>query len=184
HRGVTGKTQNKDKGPEHMHAVLLERSQPLRQVVARLVEGLENRLQSFFGDGFHAHKRAMDARLTHGVQKLRVLARFHGDLSEKRHVLGELCQLLHQVESLRSHGFQFFNTGRVALLFGQLNVRQSDGIEVIIRQRDEAKTETPQLHDLLDHDIRTTLARLLAIGSPYRAERTMLRAATYRLYGC
>ena len=71
---------------------------------------------------------------------------------------------------------------RVALLFGELNVGQSDGIEVIVRQRDEAKPETPQLHDLLDHHIRRALARLLSVGTPHRTERTMFRAAAHGLH--
>ncbi len=89
------------------------------------------------------------------------------------------------INSNRSERMAFSSATRAALpcFSASSNVGQGDGIEVIIRQRDEAKSETPQLHDLLDHDIRRTLARLLAVGSPHRTERTMLRAAAHRLHG-
>src|SRR5882724_4661790 len=91
---------------------------------------------------FHSHQRALDVGKAHRVEKLCVFPGFYRDLSEKDHVSGKLR---HQLEPLRAHGFQFRDASHVALLLGELNVGQSDGIEVIIRQRDEAKSETPQL---------------------------------------
>ena len=78
---------------------------------------------------------------------------------------------------------QFRDAMRVALLFGELNIGQGDGIEVIVGQRDEAKPETPQLHDLLDHHVGRALPRLLSVGTPHRTERTMFGATAHRLHG-
>jgi hypothetical protein len=58
------------KDPSTWHAVLLECPEPLSQVVAGRVEGLEDRLQSFFGDGFHSHQRALDVGQSHRVESL------------------------------------------------------------------------------------------------------------------
>src|SRR5262249_37710268 len=62
-------------------------------------------------------------------------------------------------------------------------VGQRHRVEVVVGERDEAEFETTQFDDLADHAIDTTLPRLLAVGSPHRAERTVLRAAANRLDG-
>jgi hypothetical protein len=41
------------------------------------------------------------------------------------------------------HRLQLPDAMRVTLLFGELNVGLGDGIEVIVGERDEAKSETP-----------------------------------------
>ena len=61
-------------------------------------------------------------------------------------------------------------------------IRKRDGIEVVVRQRDEAEAATAQIHDFLDDAIDLTLSRLLTIGPPHRTERAVLRAAAYGLH--
>src|ERR1051325_2472183 len=166
-----------------MHAMLLECPEPLSQIGAGRVETLKDGLEALFGDGFHSHQRALDAGPAHRVEKLRVFTGFHRDLCEKDHVVGKLGYLVHHLEPLRAHRFQFRDTSHVGLLLGELNVGQGNGIEVIVRKRDEAKSEAPQLHDLFDHHIRGTLPRLLSVGTPHRTERTMFRATAHGLHG-
>ena len=73
---------------------------------ARIVPVLENRLQPFGGHRLHAHQRALDIGFPHGVKILGVFARFHGDLGKEHHVLGQLCQLFHQLKSFDTNGRQ------------------------------------------------------------------------------
>ena len=51
-----------------------------------------------------------------------VFARFHGDLGEEHHVLGELGQLLHQLEALGADGGELFELGEVVLLARQAQI--------------------------------------------------------------
>ena len=64
-------------------------------------------------------------------------------------------------------GMQLLDAMGVVLLFRELNIGQGDGIEIIVGQRDEAKPETPQFHDLFDHHVGGALARLLSVGTPH-----------------
>src|SRR5512146_146064 len=65
---------------------------------------------------------------------------------------------------------------------GELQVIQSDGVEVVISQRDKTKTQSAQLDNLLDDSIRGALAGALAVSAPNRAEGAMLGAAAHGLH--
>src|SRR5215510_1292687 len=52
----------------------------------------------------------------------------------------------------------------------------------IFAQRNEAKPFPPKGHDLGDDGGDGSLARLLTVGPPHRAERAVLRAAAYGLH--
>ena len=75
--------QTEDERAEHVHAVLAERSQPVDERLAALVEAFVDVLEPFGRDGFHAHQRALDVRTTHGVEELGILGGLHRDLSEE-----------------------------------------------------------------------------------------------------
>ena len=62
-------------------------------------------------------------------------------------------------------------------------VRQRDRIEVVVGQRDEPEAVTPELDDLGDDAVDAALPRLLAVGAPDRAERTVLGTPAHRLHG-
>src|SRR6185312_5829641 len=72
--------------------------------------------------------------------------------------------------------------GKVLLTLGQLNVGKTHGVKVIVRQRDETEPSPPELHDLFDHRVRSSLAWTLAVGPPNRAERAMFRASADGLH--
>ena len=55
-------------------------------------------------------------------------------------------------------------------------------IEIVVGERDEAEPEAAELDDLADDAVDPALARLLAVGPPDRAERTVLRTAAHGLH--
>ena len=74
--------------------------QPRDQRVAGQVEPLVDVLQPFRRHRLDADQRAADVRPAHRVEELRILGRFHRDLREEHHVVGQLRELRHQLEAL------------------------------------------------------------------------------------
>ncbi len=70
----------------------------------------------------------------------------------------------------------------IVLLAGQAQIGKGDGIEVVVGQRDEAKTEAAQGDDFVDHALMIALPRLLPIGAPDAAEGAVLGAAANGLH--
>src|ERR1700674_5846078 len=138
-RTIAGQTENER--AEHVHAVTPECPKLFREFIACQVEVLVDILQSFRGNRFHADQGALDARRLHGIEELQILGRFHRDLSKENHVIRELGETRHQLKPLRPKGFQFIQPGGVFLLSRQAKVGQSDGIEVVIRQRNKTKAQ-------------------------------------------
>ena len=141
-----------------------------------------NVLEPFRRHRLHADERALDARLLHRVEEFRILGRFHRDLSEEHHVVGELREPSHQREALGANRAERLELRLVAAPRRHLQIGERDRIEVVVGELDEPEPAAPQLHDLLDDAVAPALARPLAVGLPHRAERAMLGAATYGLY--
>ena len=99
--------QPEDERAEHVHAVLLERAQPLDQRRRRRVEVLVDVLQAFGRDRLDADQRALDARR-------RIASRNSGSSAasivicvKKIMSSRQLRQLLHQLEPLGAQRLQF-----------------------------------------------------------------------------
>ena len=118
----------------------------------------------------------------HGIEELSVFGRFHGDLGKENRVGRQLGQPPHEFKALCPDGLKFIEPVRVVLLLGQAEVGESHGIKIVVGERDEAKSQSPQLDDFLDYHIRGTLAGTLTVGPPNRAEGAMLGAAPNRLH--
>ena len=116
------------------------------------------------------------------VEELRILGRFHRDLREEHHVVGQLREPAHQLEALGANRAQRLELRLVAAPRRHLQIGQRDRIEVVVGERDEPEPAAPQLHDLLDDAVAPALARPLAVGLPHRAERAVLRAAAHGLH--
>ena len=80
----------------------------------------------------------------HGVEKFRVFGRFHGDLREKGHIVGQFGQSFHELKAFLADRAQFVHPMLVALALGQRDVGQRDRIEIIVGQRDEFESLAPQ----------------------------------------
>jgi hypothetical protein len=139
-----------------------EGTEALDQVFPGAVEVLVDVLQATGRDRLDAHQDTPDARGAHGVEECRVFRSFHSDLGEKGHVRREFGQALQQFEALCTGGLQLLRALGGVLPLRKIDVRQGDGIEVVVRQGDEAEAEPPKLHDLLDHRVDRALPRLLA----------------------
>ena len=77
-------------------------------------------------------------------------------------------------------GGEFF---RIILLAGEAEISQRDGVEVIVSEGDEAKSESTEINNFVDDFFEGALPRLLAIGAPDRAKGAVLWAATDGLHG-
>ena len=175
--------ESENEAPQNVHTMGAERLQAHGEAVARFVEVLENGLQALFSHRLHSNERPEDVGLFHCHQELHVLARFHRNLREENHVLGQQGQFLHEVEPLVANLLQLGYTRRVALLFRQMDVGDGHRVKVIVGQSNEAVPETPELDDFVNDHIRLALARLLPVRAPNRTEGTMLRAAANSLDG-
>ncbi len=158
-----------------------ERTESSRQLVTVEIEPLVDVLEALLGDGLDAHERPLDARCAHRVEKRGVFGRFHGDLGEEHEIVGQLGELLHQLEPLFAHLLQFVEAALVRLPFGSRQIGEGHRIEVIVGEGDESESRSPELHDLADDRVHGPLAWLLAVGAPDRTERTMLRTAAHGL---
>ena len=114
----------------------------------------------------------------HGIQEVDVFRGLHGDLGKEDCVWGKLCQAGHEFKAFCANRFELVKTGGVVLLFCQSQVGKRNGIKVVVSKRDEAESETAQLHDFLDHNIGSALPRTLSVSSPNGTERTMLGTTT------
>ena len=128
-------------------------------------------------DRFHADQRALDMRLAHRVEELRIFGRLHRDLREEHHVARKLREPLHQLEPLGARSPAALRAGLVLPASRHPQIFQRHRIEVVVGERDEPESATAEIDDLLDHAVEGALARLLAVGPPDRAERAVLRAA-------
>ena len=70
----------------------VKRLEPLNQSVARKIEILEHRLQSFGRHRLDSHQGASNLRLSHGVQEVGIFGGFHGDLCVKGQVARKLAR--------------------------------------------------------------------------------------------
>ena len=154
-----------------------ERPQLVDQLVAGRIERLVDVLQAFAGDRFDPDQRPLDVRAAHGVEEVRIFGCLHRDLSEEHHVARQLREFSHQLEPLRAQRLECLELVRILAARGHVEVGQRDRIEVVIRQRDEPKPETPEGDDLLDHGVRGALARFLSVRPPDGTERAVLGAA-------
>jgi hypothetical protein len=166
-----------------MHAVPLKRLELLNQVGSGTIEILKNRFQPFRRNGLDPHQSAANPGPFHGIEELRILGGFHGDLGEECQIIGKSGQALHQFKSLLAHGLQTGEFFLVALAFRELEIGESDGIKVVIRQGNKTESEPAQLNHFMNDDIGGSLPRPLTIRSPDRTEGTMLGTAPNRLHG-
>ena len=112
----------------------------------------------------------------HRIQEVGVFRSFHGDLSKENRVRGQQCQARHERKALGSNAFQFIESRKVVLLLRKPQVSKSYGIKIVVCERDEAKTESSQLDDLVDDNVGGTLSRTLTISSPNGAKRAVFGA--------
>ena len=174
--------QPEDERAEHVDAMLTKLAQTLHERLADLVEPLVDVFQPFGRDRLDADQCALDVRPAHRVEERLVLGGLHRDLGEKDHVRRQLREPRHQLESLGPQRPQLFEPPRsLTLRHGQ--VRQRDGIEVVVGKRDEPEPVTPELDNLRHDTVDPALPRFLAVGAPHRAERTMLGAPADGLHG-
>ena len=153
-----------------MHAVFPESLKSLNQTLARAIEVLEDGFQTFGSNSFYSHQRAFDARLPHGIQKLRIFRCLHRDLRVENHVGGKFSQARHQIESFLANRAEFIQLLLIVLPFGQSQIGQCNGVKIVVGQSDEAEPLATQLYDFPDDPVRSPLPWTLAIGAPHGAE--------------
>src|SRR5208283_3477788 len=174
--------QTEDERTQYTDAMLFEGKQLLRQSLARLIEVLEDRFESFRGYRFDPHQRTLDICPPHGVQILAVLTCLHRDLGEEHHVFRQPCQLFHEQETLRSDRRQLLEFGDIILLPGEPQIGQRYGIEIIVGEGNKPEAKAAQFNDFVDHALILPLPRLLPIGPPNAAKRAMLWASANGLH--
>jgi hypothetical protein len=54
----------------------------------------------------------------------------------------------------------------IVLLGGKTKIGESYGVEVIVSQGNEAKSQAAKLDDFLDYNVRGALPRALSVGPP------------------
>ena len=86
------------------------------------------------------------------------------------------------MEALIANRGQLFDLGKVLLLARETQIRQRNGIEIVVGQGDKPEAETTQAYDLIDHLLKRTLPRLLPIGTPDAAEGAVLGASANGLH--
>ena len=69
------------------------------------------------------------------------------------------------------------------MLARKAEIGEGDGIEVVVGQGDEAKTEAAQSDDFVDDVLEFALARFLTVRAPDAAKRAVLGTAANGLYG-
>ena len=165
-----------------MDAVPTKSLEPFDKTFASQIEILINVFQPGGGHGLDSNQGTFNAGSFHRLQKFDIFSRFHGDLREENHVVRKFSEAFHEFEALGTKTFEFAQPRLVVLLRGEFEIGKSDRVKVVIRKRDETKTETPQLHDLLHHYIGGALAGTLPICPPDGAERAVLGASSDSLY--
>jgi len=86
------------------------------------------------------------------------------------------------IRANRSDRLQTLELRRILAPRGHPQITERDGIEVVVGERDESEAPPPQIHDFVEYVIHQTRPRTLAIRSPDRAERAVLRATAHRLH--
>ena len=181
-RPVAG--QAKDERTQHLHAVLGEEAQAVYQFFSRCVEVFVNIFQSLGRDRLNPNERPLDLCFTHGVEKCGVFSSFHRDLCEKHHVWRTIfSEALHEFKTFRPDCVQLIRPLRVPLTRGQLEIRERDGVEIVVGKQDKSKSQAPQMLEFLNNRVNAADARTLTISSPYRAERAVLGTSSDGLYG-
>ena len=176
--------QSEDERPEDVNPIPPKRAQPVDERIAREVEAFVNVFQAGRGHRLHADQRAANVRLAHGLQELRVFGGFHRDLRVEDQIVRQPRELRHKGETLLPQRLELAQPRRIGPPARSRQIVERHRIEVIVSERDEPEPETPQLDDFLHDAIDGSLPRLLPVGAPHRAERTMLRAAAHGLHRC
>ena len=175
--------ETEDEGTQDVNAVFAEGLETAGQIVAGQVKIFEDGFQAFFGDGLHADKRPADSGTFHGVEEFDVFSGLHGDLREEHHVVRKGGEAFHEDKTFVADGFELGDLFWVTLLTGQAKVGVGDWVKVVVRQGDEPKALAAELDDFLDDAVGRTLAGLLAVGPPDRAEAAVFGAAADGLHG-
>ena len=179
-RPVAG--QPKNERAQDVHAVLAKGPQLFDQIVSGTIEFLVNVLQTCRSHRLDPDQRPFYVGRLHGIEEFSIFGRFHGDLGEENRVGRQLGQPPHEFKALCPDGLKFIEPVRVVLFFSQAEVGEGHGIKIVVGERDEAKSQSPQLDDFLDYNIRGTLAGTLTVGPPNRAKGAMLGTAPNRLH--
>ena len=174
--------QPEDERAEHVHAVVPEGAQPIDQLLAAVVEVLVDVLQPLRRHRFDSDQRALDVGFLHRREEIGIFGRFHRDLREEDHVVGQLGQRFHQLEALGAHRLELLESALVGAPRRFREIVERDGIEIVVGQRDETEPAPAQIDDFADHRVDGPLPRPLAVGLPHRAEGTVLRAAAHGLH--
>src|SRR6185312_3991215 len=101
-----------------------------------------NILEPFRSDGFYPHQRTLNVCPSHRVQKVCVLGRFHRYLSKEHHIVWQHRQFRHQLKSLLTNCFELTQAMIVLLARSQIEVCQCNRIEVVVSERNAAKTQS------------------------------------------
>ena len=97
--------------------------------------------------------------------------------------LGSFASLCHELKPFGAQRLQFIQAPMIRAPLRQLEIFQRDRVKVVVGKRDEPEPQAPQFDHFLHYGIDCALARFLAVGLPYRAERAMLGAAAHGLHG-
>src|SRR4029079_16220217 len=89
----------------------------------------------------------------------------------------------HELEPFGAQSLQLADAYQVPLALRHGNVGERHGVEVVIRQSDEAQAAAAELDDLVHDRIDLSLTRLLFVRPPDRTERAVLRTAAHGLDG-
>ena len=126
--------QSEDKRPQDVYALLAKRAQPGDECLSRVVEVLVDRLQPFGCDRLDADQRAADPCPSHRREELRILGGFHRDLREEHHIVRQLLELGHQLESLLPQRHQCHGACLVNAALGGRQIGEGYRIEVVVGQ--------------------------------------------------
>ncbi len=139
-------------------------------------------MRPFGRDGFDADQCALDVGPLHRVEELRILGRLHRDLSEEHGVGGQLLEAGHQLEAFGACGLELFEMTWIVPARRHPKILERDWIEIVVSERDEAESATPEIDDLFEHTADVPLSWFLTIRAPDGAERAVLRASANRLH--
>src|SRR5262245_20449707 len=136
-----------------MDAMASERPQPRDELVASQVEAFVYILQTVAGHRLDADQGAKDSRALHGLEELRVFGGLHRDLCIQHEIVWQFGEAAHQDEAFLPKRLQLAKSCGVGSTPRLGKVLERHRIEVIVRKRDEAKSETTQLDNLTDNAI-------------------------------
>ena len=96
-------------------------------------------------------------------------------------VAREPLELRHQLEALGTDGLQVLEVALVGPPARRSQIRERDGIEIVVGQEDESESAASKRNDFAHHVVDASLSGFLSVGSPDRAERAVFRAPPDRL---